>query len=124
MAKAQKKPAAKSVWRGYHQVNLTDEQMFDFDTWVKSGVAPFLWLDALIADGYKVSFSFDNYHGGVSCSIYAAQEKMDWAGFSLTAWDETPDAAYLLAAYKHFIVCNQIWDVAKDVPEKTYRKRG
>lgn len=124
MAKAQKKQVKKAEWRGYHQVNLTDEQMAEYDSWAAKVTESFLWLDALIADGYKVSFSFDNYHSGVSCSIYAAQEKMEWAGFSLTAWDETPAGAYLLAAYKHFIVCNQIWDVAKDTPEKAYRKRG
>jgi hypothetical protein len=119
-----KKQVKKAEWRGYHQVNLTAEDDAAFDAWLETVTEEFPWLDHLADDGYKISFSFDSYHSGISAALYCTQEKMAWAGYSLTAWGENSREAYLMLCYKHFVMCNQIWEVAANVPEKAYKKRG
>ena len=118
------KPVKKAEWKGYIKINLTVEQDTEFDLWATTVTDAFAWMDALVNDGYKLSFNYDNYHTGVSASLYAADAKMEWAGYSLSAWGESVEEAYLMLCYKHFVIANQLWEIPADVPEKAYKKRG
>ncbi len=124
MAKPQKKQVKRAEWKGYVKVNLTAEQDTEFDVWKETVVDVFGWMDSLVGDGYKLSFNYDDYHSGVSAALYAGSAKMDWSGYSLTAWGESVEEAYLMLCYKHFVICNQFWEIPADVPEKSYKKRG
>jgi hypothetical protein len=118
------KPVKKAEWKGYVKVNLTVEQDKEFDKWTETVTDTFAWMDTLVNDGYKLSFNYDNYHTGVSAGLYAGDAKMEWAGYSLTAWGENVEEAYLMLCYKHFVICNQMWEIPPDLPEKSYKKRG
>lgn len=124
MAKPQQKKVKKAEWKGYHKISLTKEQDSEFATWVSENPVSFDVAETLVGNGYKVSFSWDDYHAGISCSFYATDAKMDWAGFTLSSWGETMQEAFELNVYKHYIICNENWDVAKDVSERSYAKRG
>lgn len=122
--KKSNKPVKKAEWKGYHKVNLTDDQDAAFDAWFKENVPNFGWFDVYANQGYKLSFNFDDYHTGISASMYCTQAKMDWAGFTLTAWGETADEAFALLIYKHVVICEEHWEVAEERSEKSYKKRG
>ncbi len=122
--KATKKAVKKAEWKGYHKINLTVEQDAAFDAWFAQNVPDFNWVEALAHEGYKVSFNYDDYHTGVSAGLYAQSAKMEWAGWTLTAWGETAAEAFGMVCYKHYVVANQLWEVVEDRPEKAYKKRG
>lgn len=124
MATKKNKAVKKAEWKGYHKVNLTKEQDHEFDVWIAQNPVEFDVIETLIQNGYKVSFNYDEYHAGISCSFYAAVAKLDWAGFTLSSWGETMREAFELNVYKHYIICNENWDVAEDVSERSYSKRG
>lgn len=124
MAKTQKKPVKKAEWKGYHKISLTREQDADFDAWALANPLDWSWIDHYADQGYKISFNFDEYHSGMSAAMYCTQEKMAWAGYSLTAWGETAIEAFQMLLYKHIVICGEIWDVAPNVSERSYAKRG
>jgi hypothetical protein len=119
-----KKAVKKAEWKGYIKVSLTKEQDAEFDVWKETVTDVFAWMDTLVGDGYKLSFSFDDYHSGVSAALYASGAKMETAGYSLTSWGENVEEAYLMLCYKHFVICNQFWEIPEYQPEKSYAKRG
>lgn len=119
-----KKAVKRADWKGYIKINLTVDQDKEFDVWITSVTDTFSWMDTLVDSGYKISFSYDAYHTGVSAAIYCTDAKMEWAGYSLTAWGEDVEEAYLMLCYKHFVIANQMWEIPADLPEKSYKKRG
>lgn len=114
MAKPQKKQVKKAEWKGYHRVNLSKENAAEFDVWRVSCDIQFSDFDVLANDGYKLSFAWDDYHQGVSASLYCTSAKMEWAGYSLTAWAGDAESALQLLFFKHFVMCNQKWEVAPE----------
>jgi len=116
--KAKKRPAKKAEWKGYHKVNLTDGMAKDFEKWRVDQRVQISDFDALCNNGYKISFSWDDYHEGVSASLYCTQQKMAWAGYVLSAWAGDIETAILLLFYKHYVICEEEWDIAPDVVDK------
>jgi len=108
----------KAEWKGYHKVNLSVEDGVTFDAWRVSQHVQFSDLDILANNGYKVSFSWDAYHEGVSASMYCTDAKMEWAGYTLSAWAGDVESALLLLFYKHYIMCEERWEIAPDKPNK------
>lgn len=109
---------AKAEWKGFHNVNLTKEDEKLFEIWQVENPTGINWIEALTDEGYKVSFDFDPYNDGFKASLYAVSAKMEWAGYSLTAWAGDVQTALNLVCYKHYVMCNQIWEIAKDVPKR------
>jgi len=122
--KKSNKPVKKAEWKGYHKINLTNEQDAMFEDWVVSSGVSMVWLEGLIDDGYKVSFSFDEYHSGVSCALYCTDAKKEWAGYSLTAWGGNAGEAFYMICYKHYAIANQMWEIVPERSEKSYKSRG
>jgi len=124
MAKSPKQTKSKVEWKGYLRVNLTDEQEKHFDAWFPTQVIQISDLGILANNGFRFSMAFDDFHQGVVCSLYAASQKLSWAGWTLTAWAESAEEAMALLFYKHYIVCEEDWEHFYDVVEKMNRKRG
>jgi len=120
VAKTKTTPVKKAEWKGYHRVNLNKEQEADFTAWASSQAIQISDFDVLCNAGYKLSLSWDDYHQGVSAALYCTQAKMDWAGFSLSAWAGDCETALKLLFFKHYILCGEIWDVAKDQSERQH----
>lgn len=118
MAKPQKKSVKKAEWKGYHKVNLSVEDGVTFDAWRVTQHVQFSDLDILANNSYKISLSWDAYHEGVSASLYCTDAKMEWAGYTLSAWAADVESALLLLFYKHYIMCEERWEVAPDRPAK------
>jgi|ERR1041384_6502405 len=121
---AKRKPVKKAEWKGYHKVSMSKEDDVLYELWVKENQADWHAVAYLLDQGYKVSFNTDDYHAGVSCSFYCTQAKMDWAGYTLSAWGESVEEAFTLCCYKHFVMCREVWDVSEDKSERSYAKRG
>lgn len=122
--KSKRKGTPKVEFKGYHNVNLNDDMAADFELWKQTNSITFSDLDILANNGYKFSVSWDAYHEGVSASLYCTQAKMEWAGYTLSAWAGDVESAVLLLIYKHYIVCEEQWEVAKDVADKGTRNYG
>lgn len=114
MAKARTKKPLKAEWKGFHNVNLTAEDEALFEAWQPDNAAGLNWVEALADEGYKVSFDFDAHNDGFKASLYCTQAKMEWAGYSLTAWAGDVQTAFNLLCFKHYVMCKQEWHIAKD----------
>lgn len=119
-----KRPVKKVEWQGYLRVNLTKEQDEFFDTWFPQQVIQIGDFGILANNGYKFSLAWDDFHNGVSASLWASSPKLSWAGWSLTAWADSAEEAVALLFYKHYHICEEDWEHFKDVVEKTHSKRG
>lgn len=124
MAAKKNTKVKKAEWKGYHSVNLTIAQEGDFDLWCLTEAVQLTDLEPLLNNGYKLSFAWDNYHQGVSASMYCVDAKMEWAGFTLTAWAADVETALKLLFYKHFVICSENWDVSGNNTERTYSRYG
>jgi len=121
--KTNKRPV-KVEWKGYLRVNLTEAQDKAFDTWKVNQKILLSDLDILCNMGFKFSLSWDAFHNGVSASLTANDPKLSWAGYVLTAWDESVEDAILLLFYKHYVICEEDWEKFTDVVERMGKKRG
>jgi hypothetical protein len=117
MAKPQKKSVKRAEWKGYHKVNLSVEEAEQFDGWRTAQVLQFSDIDVLANGGYKLSVSWDDYHEGVSASLYCTSAKMEWAGYALSAWAGDVESAILLLFFKHYVLCKETWEISKDRSE-------
>lgn len=118
MAKSQKKQVKRAEWKGYHKVNLDKADEALFEAWQQENEVRFEDLGILANNGYKFSISWDDYHEGVSASLYASSAKMEWAGYTLTAWAGDVDTAVKLLFFKHFMLCREKWEIAPDKADK------
>lgn len=124
MAKAKTTKVTKAEWKGYHKINLNNEQAEVFDRDYSKVIPPFSDIDILVNNGYKLSFSWDDYNTGVSASLYAASKKMDWAGYTLSAWAGDAQTALNLLLFKHFVVAQQKWEIVPHEREGSSVKWG
>lgn len=124
MAKAQTKQVKKAEWKGYHKINLTKEQDALFTAEYANRAIPFSDFDILVNNGYKLSISFDSYNHGVSAALYAQDKKMEWAGYTLTAWAGDAETALKLLLFKHYVVARELWEVVPHEREGSNVKWG
>ncbi len=124
MAKAKNTKVKSAEFMGYHKINLDDKQNALFDEQYASAVPPLSDIDILINNGYKLSFSWDDYNSGVSASLYAKNQKMEWAGYTLSAWAGDAQTALNLLLFKHFIVAKERWEIVKPEREGSSVKWG
>jgi hypothetical protein len=124
MAKSQKKPVKKAEFKGYFNCNLLAADELVFEAWAVAQTIQLTDFEPLCNNGYKISFSWDEYHQGVSAALYCRDAKMDWAGYTLTAWAADIETAIKLLFYKHFVMSGEVWDVAPNQPERTHSTYG
>jgi len=110
-AKSSTKKAAKADWKGYHKINLTDAQNSLFSSEYLSHVLQWSDIDILVNNGYKFSLQWDTYNQGVTASLYCQDRKMEWAGFTLTAWSGDAETATKLLLFKHYVVSAEQWSI-------------
>lgn len=122
--KKQNKPVKRAEWKGYHKVNLTREDDALFGSAYVTKDVPWSDIDILINQGYKFSIAWDDYNQGVTASLYAQSQKMEWAGYTLTAWAGDVETATKLLLFKHYVVCREQWEIAKPEREGSNVKWG
>ena len=124
MAKASSKKPLKADWKGFHNVNLSSADELLFEAWQSENVVGLNWAEHWTDNGYKFSIDFDPYHEGYRASLYCTQAKMEWAGYTMSAWGEDLQTAINLLAFKHHVMCQERWEIAKDKPNKGTSKYG
>ena len=117
-SKGKNKPVKRAEWKGYHKVNLDKADEALFVAWMRENDVRFEDIGILCNNGYKVSFGWDDYHEGVSASLYCTSAKMEWAGYTLTAWAGDVETAVKLLFFKHFILCQEKWEIAPEKVDK------
>lgn len=124
MAKATRKQVKKAEWKGYHKINLTREQAEVFES--EHALLPLntAEIDILVNNGYKLSYSWDSYNSGVSATLYCNDAKMEWAGYSLSAWAGDILTAHNLLMFKHFVVAEERWEIVPHEREGSSVKFG
>lgn len=118
MASKKMSKPTRAEWKGFHNVNLTKADEEAFLAWDVGDINVYAWLGHLVDNGYKVSFDYDPYNQGHRASLYCTQAKMAWAGYTLTAWADSPELAFKLLLFKHDVMCKGEWDVAPDVGKR------
>ena len=118
MAKTKISKPAKAEWKGFHNVNLTKENEVAFLEFRNSEISWDKWLTYFVDNGYKVSFDYDPYNQGFKAALYCTEKKMEWAGYTMTAWAADITTAFYLIIFKHDVMCEGRWEVAKDVTNK------
>jgi len=122
--KTTKKRPPKIDYKGYLNVNLSKEDDIQFDIWYAANGDCMRALLDVLDFGYKISIQEDEYNAGILVSIYAKSKKLDWAGWTLSAWaGDVPEAVALLV-YKHYFMCDQNWEAFIDKPTRSHAKRG
>lgn len=111
-------------FQGYHKINLTQEQNDVFEREYANLSPRMEDIDILVNNGYKLSFSWDDYNSGVSASLYAKNQKMEWAGYTLSAWAGDAQTALNLLLFKHFVVAKEQWEIVKKEREGSSSKWG
>ncbi len=124
MANKKSTKVKSAEFKGYHKINLDNAQNALFDAEYASIVPPLSDIDILINNGYKLSFAWDDFNSGVSASLYAKDQKMEWAGYTLSAWAGDVQTALNLLLFKHFVVANQKWEIVKPEREGSSVKWG
>lgn len=124
MVTKKNKQVKKAEWKGYHKINLTREQDELFTTDYASRDVTLSDVDILVNNGYKLSISFDAYNHGVTASLYAQDQKMEWAGYTLTAWAGDAQTAINLLLFKHYVVAGEHWEVVREEREGSNVKWG
>lgn len=124
MAKAHKQQVKKVEWKGYHSCNLLTSDELPYETWAAAQVIQISDIDVIVQAGYKFSLNWDKFHEGVSASLYAHDPKLEWAGYSLTAWAGDAESAIKLLFYKHYVMCEEQWEIAPNNSEKQHRSYG
>lgn len=124
MAQQKRKQPKKAEWKGYHKINLTPADELAFEVWRGENKPTWGWLGILANNGYKFSVSWDSYHEGVSASLYCTESKMEWAGYTLSAWAGDVDTAVELLMFKHYAMCSERWEIAPDKRESQTSSYG
>lgn len=63
------------------------------------------WLGAKAYEGYKISFSWDNFSGAYQCALIGASAEHRDRGFAISARHPDPDMAVLTLWYKVSTYC-------------------
>jgi hypothetical protein len=124
MAKSQTKQVKRAEWKGYHKINLTKEQNELFTgNYATNLIAP-SDIDILVNNGYKLSISWDSYNSGISASLYCQDKKMEWSGYTLSAWAGDTQTALNLLFFKHYVVAQEQWEIVPHEREGSDTKWG
>lgn len=122
---AKKLSAPKKVeWKGYLSVYLSAEDEVSFDVWEKDRVFGLADVSILVDNGYKFSVGWDAHHNGFVASLYSADAKLAWTGWTLTAWADDVNDAVRLLMFKHYVLCEQDWERFTNRTERTSRRFG
>lgn len=124
MAKTKSTKVSSAEWKGYHKINLTREQTEEFERDYLPKEVSLTEFDILVNAGYKFSLNWDDYNTGVSASLYCREKKMEWAGYTLSAWAGDAETATKLLLFKHYVVAKQTWEIVKFEREGSSTKFG
>lgn len=102
-----KSQADEIAWGGFIDLKLTAEDKEQFGKWSEE----FQWtfLDDVLADEMKVSFSFDDTTDTYLCSLTSVKHAGSGLRCVLTARADTWERAAMLALFKHFILLDGDW---------------
>jgi len=118
------KRTPKAEFKGYLNVNLTAEQEAEFDRWfAETGFDLSVLFDTMDM-GYKIAFAIDDYNDGIVVTMYAKSTKIDWSGWTLSAWAGSLEEAAAFLFFKHHYVCNQDWNQFTGRPQRSHASRG
>ena len=70
---------------------------------------PYEDLPRLVADGYKVTFSYSEGQGTHVCTLTDQNPGSDFAGYSLSGRSDSLHKAYGTVMYKHLVVWGDGW---------------
>lgn len=94
-------------WGGFIDLKLDDEDKAGFATW--NSEFQWTYLDDLLADEMKVSFSYDDQTETYLCSLTSVKHAGSGMRCVLTARAGTWEIALSLACYKHFVMLETDW---------------
>lgn len=107
-AKAAERPASDG-WKGFVNLELSDAQKAEAKKLLADAdrVTDNVWK--LVDDGYKVSFSYDGYHGAYLCAVTCQDKSSVNVGLTLTGRGGGILAAMASLWYKHDVVLERNW---------------
>lgn len=103
------KTTRRAEWIGFADIPLSGEdkanfkgQEFVFETFEHD-------LEDFLAEGYKISMSYQAKQGSFVAAATATRVGMPNAGLTMSAWHRTPLDAVRLVLFKHYHVAHGDW---------------
>jgi len=107
-AKKPTKPTAAEIqWGGFIDLKLTEDDKALFLKW--NDEFQWTYLDDVLADEIKVSFSFDDTSDTYLCSLTSVKHAGTGMRCVLTARADSWERSAALALYKHFVLLESDW---------------
>lgn len=107
-AKGKSKAEPQDIsWGGFIDLKLDDDDKAGFAAW--NSEFQWTYLDDLLADEMKVSFSYDDNTETYLCSLTSVKHAGNGMRCVLTARANSWELALALACYKHFVMLETDW---------------
>jgi len=103
-------PTAKGNWSTtFVDIPLTGHAWEEIDEWGGTPDSIFDHATALMEDGYRLGFSYNNQNGAFICSVTCKDDESVNKGKTFTAFAGSWFEALQAALYKHYVVAGQNW---------------
>lgn len=109
---ARPKKSTDTQWKGFANVPFNAEARMLYEATEITEAGVHTQLEDLIADGYRVTFSYDKTNDAAQCSITCANEKSPNLGYTMTSRGPTWWDALSVAVFKHNVLCEGVWPKA------------
>ncbi len=112
-ARAAAKKAAKPAydgWKAFVALELTQSMKEAYKAWLVEDDIIWVWLDARLAGGYKLSLSFDTYNSSYIASLTCRSASDRNQGLTLTARGGEWFKALRVLSWKDSVFLEHVWD--------------
>lgn len=97
----------KVTWLGFVEISLTEEDKAAIVDMPLNDKAAFDFIEGMVEDGYKVSFSEDTAHSSFIASATGQRPGNPNAGYTLAGRGPSVIGSLASLAYKHQQLCKQ-----------------
>lgn len=100
----------KVDWRGYINWQPTAEDKARLEAMKQHNFKTDDLLEEAILDGYRFSWSWDDYNSSYTASLYCTDPENSNAGWCATMRGSTLVAALERVLFFHYVIANRDWD--------------
>jgi len=99
----------KAAWTGFANIQLSEKDKEAIRGGILDGDTVLAIFAAMLADGHKVTLSYDPERDTVNLAVTGQYEFCENAGLTMTSFSRDITSAMEVAAYKHEIIAKGNW---------------
>lgn len=120
--KASRSKYTRASWQGFVERRLSDEELAELDEWQPSAMDVFSALDSALADGYRVTLSYNPTTSLATCTLMDDDKKRKSGGYALSTSDRDCSLALKAAMFKFVYVLEKSLESLVDQPSAGGRR--